>query len=105
MRPNENNLGGALEINDHYLQMTKKIANVKSTVSRPPRQLLHRRARIRVSRQHITANGIGGRAEAAAARLLHAPTLCGMCLWIVSTELTASTRPRPLTPPHCRSLR
>mmetsp|Transcript_42721 Transcript_42721/g.108061 ORF Transcript_42721/g.108061 Transcript_42721/m.108061 type:complete len:250 (+) Transcript_42721:287-1036(+) len=33
MRPNENNLGGALEINDHYLQMTKKIANVKSTVA------------------------------------------------------------------------
>lgn len=33
MRPNENNLGGALEINDHYLHMTKKIAGAKSTVA------------------------------------------------------------------------
>ena len=32
MLPNEHNLGGAHEINDHYIHMARKIAGAKSSV-------------------------------------------------------------------------
>eukprot|EP00192_Tetraselmis_astigmatica_P018288 CAMPEP_0117675102 /NCGR_PEP_ID=MMETSP0804-20121206/15418_1 /TAXON_ID=1074897 /ORGANISM="Tetraselmis astigmatica, Strain CCMP880" /LENGTH=256 /DNA_ID=CAMNT_0005484067 /DNA_START=240 /DNA_END=1007 /DNA_ORIENTATION=- len=33
MRPDENNLGGAMEINDHYVDMARKVANAKSSIA------------------------------------------------------------------------